>query len=431
MFPAKFCGIVQKIVETAKENGVDVYAVGGFVRDVILGREPKDLDIMVDCEAYGSPGIKFAKLLSKKYALDELATFDEFSTAQLVIDGELVEFIMPRTECYPENSRKPRVKYGSLKWDAMRRDFTVNALFLKLNNENFDNFELIDLTGKGIHDLQHKIIRVTDTAKAETIFTEDPLRILRAVRQSIQLDFKIESKTLAAMAKTAKTIRYLSVERIRGELDKMIIGENFSRACKTLSKINFFREILPEIEGIESESTLKMLDKITSNDLLIRVSAMFQNVKNIDDVDVALKRLHFNNHFVYNVLTILQYQQIIVEEHKMLNDYHIRRIAFGCGGQFDNVLYFAKVRTECDGDTIDDLITRIEELKNKNELYVTEILTGQDIMKHFKIPPGKEVAEMKKLAYRAQLENPYISREEILSYLGTLIISAFTKTLPD
>ena len=432
--PARFDSVVKKIAETARKNGYDVYATGGFVRDLLLWREPKDLDVMVSCasnETVGdtsansvmtrtisrtTPGIDLAKLVATKYSLEQPTIFEQFGTAQLIIDGELIEFAMPRKESYTDNSRKPATEIGSLRQDAMRRDFTINSLFLLLNNSAM---ELLDLTGRGIVDIQNRIIRVTDTSRAEEIFTQDPLRILRAVRQNMQLNFDIEPLTKEAMVRTAKTIHKISTERVYEELEKILSGDTPSHAFRMLDEVNLLCEILPEISAIKSdnlfERTLNTLDATAPNNLVLRVSALFSEVANTNVSETALKRLHFSNAFVGSVTTVLSHYRSL---NQTLSDADIRRLAFRANDQFDNILSLAKASSSDSIDTINDTINQVDALKAKGELYITkEVLTGEEIMEHFKIPPGKDVAKMKALALEAQFENPHISKDEALRIL--------------
>ena len=163
--PKRYESIVDKISLTAKENNFDAYIVGGFVRDLFLDREPKDLDIMVclkDNFVNGRlAGVNFSKILANKYKLHEPVIFERFGTSKLFIDNEEVEFVMPRKEYYDSNSRNPDTQLASLEQDALRRDFTINTLFLRLVD-----MKILDLTYSGLNDIKNKIIRVTDISNA-------------------------------------------------------------------------------------------------------------------------------------------------------------------------------------------------------------------------------------------------------------------------
>ncbi|MBR3627282.1 MAG: tRNA nucleotidyltransferase, partial [Elusimicrobia bacterium] len=145
--PTEYKSIVNSLIKIAKDNNFIIYAVGGFVRDIILNREPNDLDIMVEGE---NAGIEFSKIVSKELKIHPPVTFDKFATSKLIIDNKEIEFIMPIQEYYEKNSRNPQTKIGTLEQDALRRDFTINALFLRLND-----FKLLDLTQKGLQDIKN------------------------------------------------------------------------------------------------------------------------------------------------------------------------------------------------------------------------------------------------------------------------------------
>jgi tRNA nucleotidyltransferase/poly(A) polymerase len=203
------------------------------------------------CENYEKnscfAGIDFSKFLAKKYNLAAPVVFEKFGTSKLFIDSEEVEFVMPRKEYYDNNSRNPDTEIGSLEQDALRRDFTVNALFLEIKN-----FDILDLTKKGVEDIKNGIIRVTDEKNAEVIFSQDPLRILRAIRQSLQLGFKIEEKTYSAMRQNSERISIVSPERIRDEINKILIEEAPSKSFLMMDDIGILENILPEISKLKN-----------------------------------------------------------------------------------------------------------------------------------------------------------------------------------
>ena len=147
--PKNYQDIIRKLTQIAIDNNFVIYIVGGFVRDIILNREPNDLDIMVEGE---NAGIEFSKLVANKLNIHPPITFEKFATSKLLIDDKEIEFIMPRKEYYDKNSRNPKTERGTLEQDALRRDFTVNALFLRLND-----YKLLDLTKKGIEDIKNKV----------------------------------------------------------------------------------------------------------------------------------------------------------------------------------------------------------------------------------------------------------------------------------
>ena len=242
--PQTYQSVVDKLIKIAKDNNFIIYAVGGFVRDIILNREPNDLDIMVEGE---NAGIEFSKIVAEKLNIHPPVTFEKFATSKLFIEDKEIEFIMPRKEYYEQNSRNPQTEIGTLEQDALRRDFTVNALFLRLND-----FQLLDLTKKGLEDIKGKIIRVTDESASDIIFEQDPLRTLRAVRQSFQLNFTIEAKTYQSMKNKAERIKIVSGERIAEEINKILLVEKPSKAFDMLDDIGLLEILFPELKQTQN-----------------------------------------------------------------------------------------------------------------------------------------------------------------------------------
>jgi tRNA nucleotidyltransferase/poly(A) polymerase len=202
-------------------------------------------------------GILFAKILQRKYNFKKLLIFPKFKTAKLKMDNENVEFIVPRQEYYNAHSRNPvYVKLSSLKQDALRRDFTINAIFLKLHN-----MQLLDLTTQGLKDIQNKTIRVISPFNPKMIFRQDPLRILRAIRQSLQLNLTIDRDTYTAINSTTKYIHMVSRKQIINELKKIFKEKNTVKAIhmlyetKLLSILSMDYEINTILKKYKKESS--------------------------------------------------------------------------------------------------------------------------------------------------------------------------------
>lgn len=278
----KWTPIVNKIRAVANKYNLKTYIVGGFVRDLLLGREPKDLDIMVDGEG---AGMKLAELIHQELGGHAPVLFPRFGTAKLTIDNEDVEFVAPRKEFYEVDSRKPQTEIGNLWDDAMRRDFSVNALFVDINNN-----EVVDLTGHGLEDLQNHVLRVTDTKNPDIIMVQDPLRMLRLIRQSSQLNFAVDPDTYDAVKRNAAKINTISKERVQEELNKMLLTDKPSRALLLLRDSGLLNYILPELsslEGTEEEGandsknvwshTLQVVDNSPKN-LVVRLAALFHDM---------------------------------------------------------------------------------------------------------------------------------------------------------
>lgn len=275
--------VFKVVSEIVTEENLEAYVIGGFVRDLILGRPSKDIDIVV----IGN-GLDLAEKAGKNLRVKKVSYFKNFGTAQFLYKDLDVEFVGARKESYRRDSRKPIVEDGTLQDDQNRRDFTINALALSLHADNFG--ELIDPFG-GLKDLEEGIIR-TPLEPSKT-YSDDPLRMMRAVRFAAQLDFKIERESLEAISENADRLEIISRERIMDELNKIILCDKPSRGFKLLfaTKLlhQFFLEMvkLHGIETIDGKShkdnfyhTLEVLDNIceTTDDLWLRWAAILHDI---------------------------------------------------------------------------------------------------------------------------------------------------------
>ncbi len=276
--------VLKKIADAAAETGVQCYLIGGFVRDKIIGRQTKDMDIV----CLGD-GIELAHKAAQKFRPKPVVNFFKtFGTAQIKTGFIEIEFVGARKESYSYDSRKPAVETGSLEDDQNRRDFTINGLAINLNKENYG--ELID-PFNGINDIADKIIR-TPLAPAQT-FSDDPLRMMRAIRFATQLNFIIEDKTFAAIKENAHRIKIVSSERIADELNKILLGKKPSVGFDLLYKSGLLKIIFPQMvdlagaEYIDGKGhkdnfyhTLQVVDNIAENteDLWLRWAAVLHDI---------------------------------------------------------------------------------------------------------------------------------------------------------
>jgi len=450
IIPQNYKPVIDKISAAAKENGFEVYIVGGFVRDLLLKRQPKDLDIMVcggkNIADERLAGINFSKILAGKYKLSSPVVFEKFGTSKLFIDGREVEFVMPRKEYYNTDSRNPQTRLGSLEQDALRRDFTVNALFLRLSD-----MRVLDFTRQGLIDIKNKIIRVTDTENAEIIFKQDPLRILRALRQSLQLRFKIESKTYDAMKISSPRIRIVSPERVRDEINKILAGRNPSEAFKIMHEINLLTEILPEVErlnnlcfssyGSENPFTriVEILDK-TRNNIILRMALLLYftgkynykykkessracshecNTDSVREADIVLSRLKYPKEFIKKTLFLIR-ARVYPEMHlSCVTDAEIRKFAKKCSSGLNLILEFLQAEQTCAAarGKIAKLKKRIEYLRSKNILYVKPLLNGKEIINISGGSAGRWIQEAKNKIEEIQFENPEFTKEEAIEII--------------
>jgi len=230
--------VFEIIAEVAAAENLEVYVVGGFVRDAIIKRPSHDIDIVV----VGN-GMQLAKMVAKKLGNDTAVTiFKNFGTAMLKHHGWDIEFVGARKESYRRDSRKPIVENGTLQDDQERRDFTINALAISLSRKNYG--ELIDPFG-GLDDIEKKIIRTP--SNPDITFSDDPLRMIRAIRFSTQLDYTIEEQTLMSISRNIERINIVSKERIVEELHKIIMAPIPSVGFYLLDETGLLEVIFPEI----------------------------------------------------------------------------------------------------------------------------------------------------------------------------------------
>jgi putative nucleotidyltransferase with HDIG domain len=272
--------VVSKYIE---ENQLEAYVVGGFVRDLLLEKPSKDIDIVVVGD-----GTELARKVAEILRVKSVSVFKNYGTAHFKYKDLDVEFVGARKESYESNSRKPYTEKGTLRDDQFRRDFTINALALDLRPQNYG--ELVD-PFDGLTDLKNGIIRTP--VDPEITFSDDPLRMLRAIRFATRLDFKIESNCLKALKNQANRLEIISRERISDELNKIILTKTPSRGFKLLNATNLLHQFFPEmiaLQGVETINgkshkdnflhTLEVLDNLAekSENLWLRWSAILHDI---------------------------------------------------------------------------------------------------------------------------------------------------------
>lgn len=445
LIPPRFKLIINSLNEIAKTKGYEIYAVGGFVRDLLLGKSPKDLDIMVEGL---DGGIGFAELVSKEMNIHPPVTFPKFGTAMLNIGEEQVEFVKPRKEYYKEDSRNPETELGSLEQDALRRDFGINSLFLRLS----DN-KIMDLTGKGLKDIKNKEINVSDESASDTIFSNDPLRMLRAIRFKQRLGFEIGKETREAIKRNAKRLSIISKERVNDELSKMMVKDVPSKVFEDLKDLNLLPEILPELMNLVEVAqpvkyhskdvwnhTMQVLDK-SKPALIDRLAALLHDVGKPATKKVDSGVISFHGHeevggeIAKKILRKYRYPEELVQKVSFIIKNHmrphgfsaswtdsaVRRFARDMGDSLDSVLSLAEAdatssrpeRVEAARQSVQQLRDRIRDVqKDKPLSEIKELLSGHDLASLFGKTPGPWIREAKNLVAEKQLENPELTKED-------------------
>jgi len=451
--------VFKVISELSTNQDIPCYVIGGFVRDLIIGRPSKDIDIVV----VGN-GMELAQLVANKLRVKKVSCFKNYGTAHFKYKDIDVEFVGARKESYSKESRNPTVKQSSLKDDQKRRDFTINALALDLNKENYGN--LID-PFDGIKDLENGVIR-TPFLPLQT-YSDDPLRMLRAIRFASQLNFSIEIESLKAIHENAYRIEIISQERISEELNKILLSNKPSKGLRLLKTTNLLKYFFPELialNGVETingkshkdnfNHTLEVIDNISENtdNLWLRWAALLHDIAKPKTKKFDKKiGWTFHGHeeigakmvpFIFKRMRLpLDYKMKFV---KKLVRLHLRPIALVKGSVTDSAL--RRLLNEA-GDDIDDLMLLCNaDITSKNDFRVKQYkknfknviqklkdveqrdkirnfqppISGELIMKSFDIAPCKEVgiikASLKEAILDGKIQNTYQDAYDEMVKLG-------------
>jgi len=434
---------LRKIGEIADREGYNVFVVGGYVRDLLLGKESADIDIMITGE-----GIKFAELVANEYDKKPDAIYKNFETALLNLEDVKLEFATARVESYQKNSRKPEVKPGTLNEDLSRRDFTINALAISLNSKTLG--EVYD-EYNGADDLKNGIIR-TPLDPLRT-FEDDPLRILRAIRFASRFDFKIEEKTFEGLCTKKDRLigsEIVSQERISNEFLQILMTDKPSVGLELLHLSGVMQVIFPEIsmlDGVDQRQdyhhknvfyhTLMVVDNIckTTDDVWLRFAALVHDIakpktkKLVDGIgwtfhgheEMGARMMKSIFRRMKLPMYKLEYVEKLVRMHlrpipismDVVGDSAVRRLAADAGDELVDLLKLCRADiTSKNPELVKKYLKnyeivekRIVEVQEKDHLRnFRSPVRGEEIMEVFGIEPGRQVGIIKHRIEEAILE---------------------------
>lgn len=440
--------VFKAISKIATDNNIKAFIIGGFVRDLLLNRKSKDIDILV----VGS-GIDFAKKLAKDLNIDNVSYFKNFGTAMLKYQDIEIEFVGARKESYDRNSRNPIVENGTLDDDLDRRDFTINAMGISLNADNYG--ELIDKFN-GQKDLKNKLIKTP--LDPNITFSDDPLRMLRAIRFSSQLDFSLDKEIITAIEKNKKRLSIISEERIIDEMNKILLSPTPSKGIKLLEETGLLSEFLPELSKMKG---VEIIDGLGHKDNFYHSIEVVDNLaKNTNNIwllwagllhDIGkpkTKRFQkghgwtFHGHEVVGARMVakiferlklpthdkMKYVKKLVNLHlrpialvNEVSDSAIRRLLFDASDDIDDLMQLAEADITSKNDfkvkkflnNFKIVRQKLVEIEEKDKLRNWQPpVSGDDIMKLLNMEPSKEIGIIKNAIREAILDGEIENNRE-------------------
>lgn len=433
--------VFKTLSEIAEEEGVEAYVIGGYVRDLLLHRPSKDIDVVV----HGS-GIALAEKAAERLGGLHVSVFKNFGTAMFRYKGMEVEFVGARRESYRADSRKPIVEEGSIDDDQKRRDFTINALAISLNRADYG--ELIDPFG-GVEHLEQRIIRTP--LEPGLTFSDDPLRMMRAVRFASQLNFRIEENTLRALSEYAFRLPIISMERIMDEFNKIMLSPEPSKGISLLEETGLLKQFFPELvalKGVEHVNgvghkdnfyhTLAVVDGVAlySEDLWLRWAALLHDIgkpvtkkfspaqgwtfyghnhtgeRMVPKIFARLK-LPQNEKMKYVQKLVNLHMRPIVLSEEIVTDSAVRRLLFDAGDDIDDLMTLAEADiTSKNEEKVKRFLEnfkivrrKLKEVEEKDSIRNFQPpISGEEIIATFNLPPCRAIGDIKNAIKEAILD---------------------------
>jgi tRNA nucleotidyltransferase/poly(A) polymerase len=433
--------LYRTIQREAEALGIEVFVIGGFVRDILLQRPNTDIDLVANTR-----GLELAQACARALGVRKVDIFKTYGTAHFRYQDLDIEFVNARKESYSSDSRKPSVEQGTLEDDQNRRDFTINALAISLQAHNYG--EVIDPFG-GLQDLEHKILRTP--LNPDITYSDDPLRMMRAVRFANQLNFRIEEDSFQAIKRNSERLNIVSMERITTELNKIILCSKPSLGFKLLFDTGLLHRFFPEmvkLHGVEKRNgiahkdnfyhTLQVLDNIceSTDNLWLRWSAIMHDIakpptKRFEEgigwtfhghEDVGARwvpkifgrlKLPLDHQMKFVQKMVLLHLRPIALTKEEISDSAIRRLLFEAGDDIDDLMKLCRADITSKNESkvqrylanYEIVVEKLVELEEKDRMRNFQPpITGEDIMRIFSLAPGREIGIIKNAIKEAILD---------------------------